>query len=377
MRIAAAHSTGTNARTATIEAALAALQDLDGDRPQVALVFLTPDFAGDAPAVADAVREAAGPTAIAGCTAEAVVAGRREIENEPAVAVWLATVPGEAFAVSFEPGQGFEGWPDGDGASLLLADPFSFPVDALLESLGPESVVVGGMASGGVQPGSNRLICDGRVLDSGAVGVRFPAGIDLVPLVCQGCRPVGPPFTVTRAEGNVIHELAGVPALARIKEVYESVAPEEQALMSSGLLLGRVVDEYRTEFERGDFLVRGVIGGDPSTGALAVGDVVPVGATVRLHVRDAASADEDLRVGLETARVAFGGRSAAGVVVFTCNGRGTRLFGAPDHDAALVADALGAPAAGFFCAGEIGPVGGRNFVHGFTASLAVILDDGP
>ena len=178
-------------------------------------------------------------------------------------------------------------------------------------------------------------------------------------------------MTITSAEANVIGELAGKPAMERLGEVIAALPENERSLASSGVLIGVVIDENRPEYERGDFLVRPIIGADRDSGAIAIGEQVRVGQTVRLHVRDAASADEDLRDALRAQARALGSGGAAGALLFTCNGRGSHMFEVPDHDAGAVEDALGAPTAGFFCAGEIGPVGGRNFLHGFTATMAV------
>ena len=181
----------------------------------------------------------------------------------------------------------------------------------------------------------------------------------------QGCRPLGRAFVVTRAERNMIYELAGRPALDRVQELYQEADEDDRRLLQQGIHVGRVIDEHKPDFQRGDFLVRNVLGADKESGAIAVGDVVDVGSTVQFHVRDAATADEDLRSLLA-------GECAEAALLFTCNGRGTRLFGTPDHDAEIVSDALGGvPLSGFFAAGELGPVGGRNFLHGFTASLAL------
>jgi small ligand-binding sensory domain FIST len=178
-------------------------------------------------------------------------------------------------------------------------------------------------------------------------------------------------MTITRAESNVIAELAGKPAMERLGEVIAALPEGERSLASSGVLIGVVIDENRPEYDRGDFLVRPIIGADRESGAIAIGEHVRVGQTVRLQVRDAASADEDLRAALRAQAQALGSGGAAGALLFTCNGRGSHMFEVPDHDAAAVEDSLGAPTAGFFCAGEIGPVGGRNFLHGFTATMAV------
>jgi small ligand-binding sensory domain FIST len=207
-------------------------------------------------------------------------------------------------------------------------------------------------------------VLDGDVREHGAVGV-FLDGVEVRPVVSQGCRPIGQPFVVTRAHGNFVEELGGRPALDRLRELAEGLDEQEQELVRRGLHLGVVVDEHQSAFGRGDFLVRNIVGADRASGALGVGDQVDVGQTVQFQVRDAGAADEDLRSLLADT-------TASAALVFTCNGRGQHLFGMPDHDAGVVAELLGPiPAAGAFCAGEIGPIGGRNFLHGFTASLAL------
>ncbi len=193
-----------------------------------------------------------------------------------------------------------------------------------------------------------------------------------MPCVSQGAAPLGREMTVTAAEDNVIYELAGRPAVEAIEQTVSELALEERALVAAGLLIGIVIDGGKPEYEQGDFLVRGVIGADPESGAITVGAVVAPGQVVRLHARDARSAGEDLRRELRLRATAIGGRRPAGALVFSCNGRGQGMFGARDHDATMVqAELNGVPAAGFFAAGEIGPVGGRSFLHGFTATLAV------
>jgi small ligand-binding sensory domain FIST len=193
----------------------------------------------------------------------------------------------------------------------------------------------------------------------------FLDGVTVRPVVSQGCRPVGSPFVVTRATGTHVDELGGVPALARLQECAAEADEDDRALMRGGLHLGIVVDEQKVDFDPGDFLVRDVLGTDPRSGSLAVGEEITVGQTVQFHVRDAASADDDLRELLA-------GIDASAALLFTGQGRGRQLFGTPDHDAGVVDDLLGPlPIAGAFCAAEIGPVGGRNFLHGFTASLAL------
>ncbi|CAN5834090.1 FIST C-terminal domain-containing protein [soil metagenome] len=357
-----------------------------GEAPDLAVLFVTGAFAGATEDLAGAVGRLLRPKALAGATAVSVLAGDREIEERAAVALFAADWSTNlrdglegARAVRFEAERQDEGWrltgTDDvavDGATLiLLADPFSFPVDGFLEQLhrrAPGLTVVGGMASAASGPGGNRLVADDVVTDKGAVGIFLPPGMPVHAVVSQGCRPVGEPLVVTEATANLIGEIAGRPALDRVMATAESASPEDRALMARGLHIGLVVDEGKESFAQGDFLIRNVLGADRETKAVAVGAEVEVGSTVQFQVRDADSADEDLRTTLATT-------DGDAALVFTCNGRGTHLFGEPDHDARLVNDHLGGGAtAGMFCAGEIGPVGGRAFVHGFTASLLVFED---
>jgi small ligand-binding sensory domain FIST len=367
------------ARPAATEASLAARAPLEGDEADLAVVFASPHFSAEAETIVDAVHEVMAPRHLIGCVAEAVLGGSEEVEGKPAVSVWAAHLPGGAETFFLEYSEsGFSGWPErSNGSFLLLCDPFSFPADALLTELNdrhPEAVVIGGLASGGHGPGASRLFRDRTVVSSGAVAARV-GGLEVRTLVSQGCRPIGRTYVVTRAEHNVIHELGGKPALERVRELYAHANEQDRGLLTQGLLIGRVIDEYKPEFGRGDFLVRTVIGGDPETGAMAIGDVVSVGQTIQFHVRDASTADEDLQQMLDQAVRSLQGRSPGGALLFTCNGRGSRLFETPNHDAALIAGRLGVSAlAGFFCAGEVGPIGGKNFVHGFTASLAMFCE---
>jgi small ligand-binding sensory domain FIST len=320
---------------------------------------------------------------LVGTTAVSVIGGDREVEDRAAVSLWAGRIGAVPTPVRLEAEQTGDGWAigglpgpaDEPRTLLLVADPFSFPVDAWIAEMAtsePTLSVVGGMASAARGPGGNRLVLDGAVVTSGAVGALLPTralgGPDTTVVVSQGCRPIGDPMIVTRADGNVIFELAGRPALDRLLELVESAGTEDRERMRQGLHVGIVMDERRATFERGDFLIRNVLGADRAASAIAVGDYVGVGSTVQFQVRDAASADEDLRALLDG--ITPGGAAGDGALVFTCNGRGVNLFGVPDHDAGVVHAAVhGGGTAGMFCAGEIGPVGGRTFLHGFTASV--------
>ena len=372
---------------AATRAVAQAAEALGDASPSLAVLFASARFLGVAEALVAAISNALGKLPLIGCVGEAVAGGAREVESEPAVSLWLGADlgPVETFAMEYlrTPSGGTYGgylFPrETKGTHLLICDPFTFPADGLLTHLNeqvPGAVVMGGMASAALRPEQSRLFLDDRVLSSGAVGVHLP-NAEVHPLVAQGCRPIGDAYIITRADGNLIHELGGRPPLVRLREMAAALSSRDTELLAQGLQLGVVIDEYQAEPGQGDFLIRGVVGADPDSGAMAVGDQIQVGQTVQFHVRDAQSADEDLRRALERESAALGGRRPAGALLFTCNGRGSRLFTEPDHDAGLIAATLGdIPVAGFFCAGELGPVGGQNFLHTFTASIALFPGPG-
>ncbi len=354
--------------------------ELMAEAPDLALLFCSPHHVDAVADIAGTVRALVRPGVLAGTTAVAVVAGEREVEDGPAVALWAARLtarprPLRLTAARTPAGVALQGLSVSSLAPgeviLLLADPFTLPVDAVVEALAtldPPVPVVGGVASASGVPGGNRLVLDGEVSDGGGVGVVLPADVATTVVVSQGCRPVGGPMIVTAAEGNLLTELAGRPALERLEALVVGADPDERTRLAGGLHLGIAIDEHRATFQQGDFLVRNLVGADREARALAVDQRVAVGTTVQFQVRDADAADDDLR-----ARLA--GMAGDGALLFTCNGRGERLFGVPDHDAAVVAAALGSDAvAGMFCAGEVGPVGARSFLHGFTASVVVFHD---
>lgn len=358
-----------------------ALSGLDGAKPDLLCVFVAPGPGHDpdhAGAAGLRAMELAGARVAIGATAGGVIGDGRGLERGPAVAVWAALLPGariRAFQLVAQRGAGgaveLGGMPvpaSDDRVAAMLVDPYSFPIGEFLErsnSTMPGFPLVGGLAGAVGGAGANRLFLDGEVLTRGGVGVLLGGEVAARTVVSQGCRPIGPPMAVTRAERNLLLELAGSPAYTRLVEIVTALPPAEQELAARGLHLGIAIDEYAEEHGRGDFLIRGVVGADERTGAVAVGDVVEVGRTVRFQVRDAVGAGEDLAVLLAGAD-----QPARGALLFSCNGRGTTMFSSADHDVLAVRDALGAEGvAGFFAAGEIGPVGGRNHLHGFTASV--------
>ncbi|MDQ3573196.1 MAG: FIST C-terminal domain-containing protein [Actinomycetota bacterium] len=380
--VGAGLSSSTEAEAAFEQAAEQAWTGLDGNRCDLCVIFAGSRYLGDAETLLKTVHRVLHPEAVIGCGAGGVVGAGREIEDGSGVSVWALSAPDAEIEVrhlitrQVDAGIALGGLPDdpadyGD-AMIVLADPSGFSADALLMHLNdvrPGMPVLGGLASA-ARANAGCLFVDHDVVDNGAVCACL-SGVEMLPCVSQGALPVGPEMTVTGAEGNVITDLASRPALDRLKQVIGELEPDERDLAAEGLLLGVVIDENQPSYERGDFLVRPVVGVDPEHGAVAVADRVRVGQTVRLQVRDAESAGLDLKEALDARVEAVGNAGAAGALLFTCNGRGAHMFGRPDHDALLLAEAFDAPTAGFFCAGEIGPVGGRNFLHGFTATMAV------
>jgi small ligand-binding sensory domain FIST len=352
-----------------------------GSEPDLALVFVTAAHLGALDDVVATVKATLGARTVLGATTRSVLGGRREVEGQPAVAAWAAR-GGRVTPVRL---MSAEDWPDHDaepGSTLvLLSDPDSFAARDALDTAAqrwPGVTVVGGPASAPTGPGGNRLSLDGRAYTEGAVGALLGPQWPLRTVVSQGCRPIGDPYTVTRAERSMVHELAGQPAMARLGEVVRHLSPDERTAAAQSLHLGWLVDEHKLDLERGDFLVRPIQGADPDTGSIAIPAEIEVGATVQFHVRDATSADEDLRAMLA-------GTPAAAALLFVGVARGLQMFGTADHDAKVVSTLTESPpspgafravrpmtVAGMFTAAPVGPVGTRSFVHPPEAAVALL-----
>ena len=361
-----------------------------GEHVDLALVFLSSHFLRDAAGLGGKLRQAIGAKVMIGCCSEGVIGPEHEIENEPAIAVVAAQLPGvgvQAFHISGNDAVELAGTPSRFGEHfnfprdtrgiVMMADPFSTPMERMLDAFNfyCEGVpIIGGLASAARQPGDNRLFMNDTVLNDGLVGVGLSGPVQLDVIVSQGCRPIGPVFQVTDAKNNIIDSLEGVPPMERIGDVLEALSEEDRELLRNGLFIGRAIDSNRETLGRGDFLIRGVLGADSRTGAIAIGDMIENGERVQFHLRDARTAREDLEMML-TPHALFG--TPSGAFLFSCNGRGTHLYDEPDGDISAINSFFhGIDLAGFFCAGEIGPVGGKNFLHGHTASLALIRPAG-
>jgi small ligand-binding sensory domain FIST len=375
-----------------LESWAAETRSMLGDRRvSLGIVFLTPRMFSHAAQVLEILRVHAQIPLLVGASSTSLIAGGEETESCDGIALGLYALPGaDLRGVYFNqarveaaaepdhwvqetgvPAKGTEGW-------LAFLDPFAIDAERWLKQWNTAYAgqpVFGGFSSGASGEPRTQIYLDGEVYEEGGVAVAVGGGVDLTGVISQGCTPVGQTWTITRAERNLIQELGGRPAYEILAQTFQGLTPEEQQRARGNLFVGLVVDEYREEFRRGDFLVRNLLGVDPQSGALAVGALPRAGQTLQFQRRDAAAASEDLRTLLRQARERLAGRSIYGGFLCCCNGRGESLFGTPSHDAGLIQAELGPlSVAGFFGNGEIGPVGERNFLHGYTASLGLFVE---
>lgn len=358
---------------------------LGPDQPHLCVLFASAHYEDELAAISDKIYAEIGPRAFIGVTGEAVLCDGIEFEAQPAITLWAAHLPDVKMASFHLAQDDLDRMGENDrladqiGVSpadnpffMLFADPFSTKLHELLEVFAaefPGRPIVGGMASAAERANQNVLIFEGQPMRQGAVGVALWGALQMDTIVSQGCRPIGRHFVITRSEGQIIYQLGGRAPLEVVHDLLRELPERDRELIHDrGLLVGRVINEYQASFHQGDFLIRSAIGFDARSGAMAVGEDVRVGQTIQFHVRDAVSASEDFSNLLTaTART-----PVAGALLFSCNGRGTRLFPQRNHDAALVIEKWGKiPMAGFFCAGEIGPIGSQNYVHGHTAVVAL------
>ncbi|MGH2584232.1 MAG: FIST signal transduction protein [Dehalococcoidia bacterium] len=393
-----------NTKTATAAAAIvdapswdqalgAALGEV-GDRltttPDLVFLFASPAYAQQFAQIAAVAQERTGARVLAGCSGQGIIGADREVEDRPALSMLAISLPGAALrAVHItqpfvEACATAEDWhrltgvaPEAVNAWIIFSDPFTLNPERLLAGLSaayPGTPLVGGVASGSPHVRRTHLFLNGDVHAAGAVLIALGGAYTVRTVVSQGAEPIGESWTVTSAQGNMLESIGGRPAHEVLIETFQSLPPAVQHRAQTNLLIGLAADEYRDRFRRGDFLIRNLIGVDRDTGALAISASPRVGQTVQFQIRDASAADEELRTMLSVTREELGATAPVAALLCACNGRGAGLFGAPDHDARALAEQLGPlPAAGLFCNGEIGPVGGVPFLHGFTASIGLIV----
>lgn len=363
---------------------IAAARDATGGKIDAAFVFFTAEHRDNADTILENLWLELDPECVIGCSAEGVIGGEKEVERSPGLALLVGQLPdvrvhsfhiggqSEWRKIIAEPSLLRERLGAETSAVIGFGDPFTVPLAQFLPALDagvPGVPLVGGMASSARRQGENVLLKNDQTYTEGFVGVTLSGPIEVQTVVSQGCRPIGRPLVITRSHENVIEQLGGRPPLEVLRDVVSEMPENERELLQNGLLVGRAISEYRERFGRGDFLVRNLVGVDEATGAVALADFVKTGQTVQFHVRDAVTADEDLGLLFEAQKLV---EPPAGGLLFSCNGRGTRLFESPCHDISAARAAMpSTPFAGFFAAGEFGPVGGKNFIHGHTASLAL------
>ena len=365
-------------------------RQLNSPEVSLGLVFMSPAFFPHAKQVLEIIRVHAQVPLLAGCSSQSLVVGDRELEGSAGLVLALYSMPGaELKGVHFtqtqvEEASGLGYWQVETGVAadksngwLTFIDPFHLDAESWLrgwnEAYAPLPVF-GGLASGVFTDQTTQVYLNGEVFEEGGVAISVGGDVKLAGIVSQGCTPIGDTWTLTRVEQNLIHQIGNQPAYAVLANTVNKMSTKEQRQARGNLFIGLVVNEYLEDFHRGDFLVRNLLGGDPQSGVLAVGALPRAGQTIQFQRRDAAAASEDMNELLQRAQRQLAGTPIYGGCLCCCNGRGQNLFGAPNQDARMVQEKLGPLGlAGFFCNGEVGPVGEKNFLHGYTASLALFV----
>lgn len=391
MKAQAAIATGTNADE-VVEDLLNQLPMLaEGIEVDLAFLFTSDAYLQELPSLLPQIKARTGARVLLGCSGQGQIGPGKEEERLPAMSLQVLSLPG-ATLTPLRLDATEAGGPDASdlirqqlgglssleiNAVFTFVDPFSVDGERLLESfavVNDELPVVGGLASAKFSRHNTYLMLDDQLYDDGVVGVGLGGAYEVKTVVSQGAAPLGETWTITGVQDNVIQSIGMRPAVQVLGDIYRKLKPDVQVRARANLLVGLAMNEYQDSFGRGDFLIRNLLGIDRESGALAVGAMPREGQTLQFQLRDPEAADEDLRLLLGKARSELEGRQVAGAVLCSCNGRGIGLFGEPDHDARTFMEEMGSiPVAGFFCNGEIGPVAGKNYLHGFTASIALIL----
>lgn len=389
MKWASSISEDEDLKTATQAACAEIKKQLGKRKPDLVFVFVSAQHKSHWDKLPQWIQSALSPTCLIGCSAGGVVGGGEEIERRLSLAITAAVLPDvkispihfkndalptlksdkkiweRLMGVSFSENPQF----------LLLPDPFSFDLPILLSGLDfsfPWSKKLGGMASGGQEPGENLLILNDKIYHEGLVGVALSGNIIMDALVAQGCRPIAQSMIITDCAANQIESIDGKPPFEVLKKIYEELSFEDQHLFKTALFVGLGMREEQQDYQKGDFLIRNIIGVNPEGGALAVGAVPKKGQVLQFHVRDSETSSRDLEMMLEDYSENLGTAQSQGALLFSCLGRGFHLYGKPNHDSELFQKHLGPiPLGGFFCSGEIGPVHGKTYLHGYTSSFGI------
>lgn len=369
-------------------------EDLRGQlqAPQVSLglVFMVPRLFPKARQILEILRVHARVPLLAGCSSQGLIVGDLELEENAGLSLGLYSLPGaelQGFHFTQEQVEEANGpgyWrletglePEQSNGWLVFIDPFHLDSETWLKTWNEAYAPLptfGGLASGDFSEQQTQVYLNGEVFEEGGVAISVGGQVGLAGVTSQGCTPIGETWTLTKVEQNLIHEIGNRPAYEVLAETYNHLSPEEKKKAGGNLFIGLVVNEYLEDFHRGDFLIRNLLAADPRSGTIAVGALPRLGQTVQFQRRSAAAATEDMEELLARARARLEQVPVYGGCLCSCNGRGQGLFGRPNHDAQMVQQRLGPIGlAGFFCNGELGPVGEKNFLHGFTASLALFV----
>ena len=386
--------TSARAEQPVVEDAIAecgvAIKSSVGDADlDLAVAFISPHYEDSYDRVADLMAESLGAKHVFGCSGGGVIGNGIEIEQRPGISVTAAVLPNVDIRPAHlqvdglpDPDAGPDKWvdlfgvaPDRNPHFVMLADPYSFPVQNLLMGMDyayPRATKIGGLASGASRHGRNALFLDGEVLRNGAIGLALDGNITVDTVVAQGCRPIGQPMRISKSERNTLLELDDVPPMEVLRNLLQTLPDRDQDLIRNSLFLGVVMDELIDNPVQGDFLIRNVVGMDQSTGSLAIGEMLKEGQLVQFHLRDAETSSDDLQAVLSRYADEHRENDIPGALLFSCLGRGEYLYGKPNHDTGLFRDKLGdVPLGGFFCNGEIGQVSGTTFIHGYTSSFGL------
>ena len=363
---------------------------LAAPKVSLGLVFLSPALFDHSSTILEILRVHAQIPLLAGCSSASLIAGNREIEAAPGLVLGLYHLPGaQLHACHFEQDQVEQAqtpdfWhratgvkPENCNGWLAFVDPFHIDCETWLNQWNeafPGVSVVGGLSSGSLTQQNTQVYLNSEVHETGGVAIAFSGAVRIHSVISQGCTPIGETWTITKTVQNVIHRIANRPAYEVLADTFNQLDSGDQQKSQGNLFIGLVMNEYLEEFRRGDFLIRNLLAADPRSGTLAVGALPRQGQTLQFQRRDAEAAAEDMRTLLQQAQEKLAHSTVYGACLCCCNGRGVRLFGQPNHDAQCVHNFLGTMGlSGFFCNGEIGPVGNRNFLHGYTASLALFV----
>jgi small ligand-binding sensory domain FIST len=388
MKWASHLSTRETAREAVAELA-GALQAELGGGADLSLLFVSPHYRAHYDQLSALVQEHLPSGCLIGCSAGGVIGGGHEVEQRPAMSLTAATLPGvrltPLYSDTLEPPDddappgSWRAWLGLNGEEtthfIILADPFSTAIEGFLAGLDyayPAGAKIGGLASGARQPGDNALFLNGRVHRQGLVAVALRGNLQVDTIVAQGCRPIGRPAAITRCQQNILLEIDRRPPLKYLEQLLATLSESDRKLMRTSLFLGLAIDPLNKEPAPGDFLIRNLVGVDYQSGAVSVGALLHDGQTVQFHLRDRMTSAEDLQKLLTRYARSGPARDARGALLFSCLGRGEYLYGQPDHDSRAFQNQLGALSlGGFFCNGEIGPVGGATYIHGYTSAFGI------